>query len=119
MADIHKFGRQGERLAADFLLSKGYTIEQRNYRWSGIEIDIIAQNQDYIVFVEVKTRHNRLENPEHFLPKKKQSRMVKLANFYVNSNSIDKEVRFDLIIIDWKNKQPQITHIEQAFLPAW
>ena len=45
--------------------------------------------------------------------------MIRLANYYVNAFEVDKEVRFDLIIIDWDKQTPKITHIENAFLPQW
>ncbi len=119
MADIHTFGRQGESLAVSFLTDHGFTVLERNYRWHGTEVDIIAENDDYVVFFEVKARHNRLERPENFLPHRKQQRMIMLADFYVNSKAITKEVRFDLIIIDWHGNEPLITHIENAFSPQW
>ncbi len=119
MAQKHKFGRQGESLAASFLTGQGYQILERNFRWNGIEIDLIAQNDEYIVFVEVKTRHNRLESPEQFLPQRKKQRMTRLADFYVNDKAIGLEVRFDLVIIDWQKDNPVITHIQNAFLPGW
>jgi putative endonuclease len=119
LADIHKFGRQGESLAVNFITDKGFKLLDRNYRWQGIEIDIIAESDDFVVFFEVKTRHNRLEKPENFLPQKKQQRMIMLADFYVNNKGITKEVRFDLIIIDWKDNKPLITHLENVFSPRW
>ena len=51
-----EIGRYGEDMAAKLLRKKGYKILERNFRAGHNEIDIIAQNKDYTVFVEVKTR---------------------------------------------------------------
>jgi len=56
MADIFDLGKKGEDLAADYLRKKGYRILKRNWRSGRNEVDIIADNNEYIVFVEVKTR---------------------------------------------------------------
>ena len=85
-ADI---GKKGEKLAANFLKRNGYKILERNLHQSHNEIDIIASNKEYIVFVEVKTR---TANKDLFLPygspasavtKEKQKRTVRAATNYL------------------------------------
>ena len=56
MSDKAALGARGEELAAGYLRQHGYTIRDRNWRSGRTEIDIIAENSEYIVFVEVKTR---------------------------------------------------------------
>ena len=56
MSDIYNRGVFGERLAVDFLISKGYKILTQNYRFKKAEVDILAQKDAYLVAVEVKTR---------------------------------------------------------------
>ena len=119
MAKNHKFGRQGEKLAASYLIENGYNILEQNYRWFGTEIDIIAEDNIYIIFFEVKTRHNRIEKAENFFSKSKKERMIKLADNFVHLYSKNKEVRFDLIIIDWYKDRYKITHVKNIFLPQW
>jgi len=118
VAQSHDLGKKGESLACDFLASLGFSILERNYRWQKIEVDIIAQNQDYIIFVEVKTRTRRVEQPVQFIPRSKQNRMVRLADAYVVAKEIDKEVRFDLIIIDVSDNY-RLAHYPSVFVPQW
>ncbi len=118
MAQSHNLGKKGETIACEFLKSLGFKIIARNYRWQKIEVDIIAQNQDYIIFVEVKTRTRRIEQAMQFIPMSKQNRMVRLADAYIQANEIDKEVRFDLIIID-VNDNYKLTHYPSVFVPQW
>ena len=64
MAESHNLGKKGEDLAVEHLWGKGYKILNRNWKSGKHEIDIIAENKDFIVFVEVKTRsENFLMSP--------------------------------------------------------
>ena len=116
MGKHNEFGKEGEERAAKFLVEKGYTILQKNYRFRKIEIDIIAQKEDVLAVVEVRARSS-----DHIMPivdtitAKKIQRLVRGANHYVTSNRLDVEVRFDVITI-LKNPQVyKIEHLENAF----
>ena len=99
------FGNQGEALAVQFLSDKGFTILETNWRTGKAEIDIIAQKDNIILFVEVKTRsYNTLGNPEDFVSKHKQALMIDAATIYCEQTNHYGEVRFDVIAIT-KNKQ--------------
>ena len=117
MADHNDLGILGEQLAADFLLTKGYRILKRNFVHDKAEIDIIAQKEvDTIVIVEVKTRNSSVfGDPQSFVTPGKIKLLVKAANEYIISNSLDVEVRFDIVAV-LKNKTTQhIEHFENAF----
>lgn len=117
MADHNELGKEGEQIAVDLLLQKGYKIIDRNWRFQKAEIDIIAQKEsDTLVIVEVKTRSNSyIGNPEEFVTPKKIKLLVKAANEFVISRNYDVEVRFDIIAIVKNAKYQKVEHLEDAF----
>lgn len=116
MAEHNQTGVLGEQLAAAYLQEKGYIIRHTNWRSNHKEIDIVAENEQYIVIVEVKTRHSTFFGlPEEAVTRQKQRFLVRAANDYVLQYDCQKDVRFDIISIVLTNGQPQITHIEDAF----
>lgn len=117
MADHNELGKEGEQIAVDLLLQKGYKIIERNWRYLKAEIDIIAQkDSDTLVIVEVKTRSNSfIGNPEEFVTKKKIKLLVMAANEFVISRKLDVEVRFDIIAIVKNSKYQKVEHLEDAF----
>ncbi len=117
MAEHYDLGIQGEDDAVAYLIKKGYRIKLRNYRFAKAEIDIIAENDDWVVMVEVKTRTNdSFGNPEDFVSRKKQKHLIRAANHYAEAFDITKDIRFDIISI---LLQPtySLEHIEEAFYP--
>lgn len=112
-------GNHGEDLAAAYLLAKGYTILERNWRYQKAELDIIAQHGNTTVFVEVKTRRGLAYGyPEEGVTPAKQKHLSRGANAYVMEKDINNDLRFDIIsIILNKGELPQINHIEDAFFP--
>jgi putative endonuclease len=117
--DNKKKGAAGEDIAARYLVEKGYTILERNYIYYHKEIDIIAENDEFIVIVEVKSRSSDyFENPEDAVSKKKIRMLVDAAEGYLFSRGIVKDVRFDVIAILFNPGRPyKIEHFEDAFLP--
>lgn len=72
MAQHNELGKLGEELAADFLVKKGYKIRAKNWRYLKAEVDIIAEKENTIVAVEVKTRtSDYFGDPQDFITKKK------------------------------------------------
>lgn len=94
-------GKEGEKIAYEFLKKEGYDIIATNYRCLYGEIDIIAFESDFLVFIEVKTRKNlKYGFPEEAVTKRKQEKLVKVASYYMNiCNIIDRKIRFDVISI--------------------
>lgn len=117
MAEHNELGKEGEQLAVDFLLNKGYKIVERNWRFQKAEIDIIAQKEkNTLVIVEVKTRTNSsVGSPEEFVTNNKIKLLVKAANEYVISKKLDVEVRFDIVAIIKNAKYQKVNHLQDAF----
>lgn len=118
MAKNIEFGAAGEEAASNFLLQNKYTIRERNWRYKKLEVDIIAEKADQIIFVEVKTRSGTyFEQPFQAVTKKKQRFIIEAANAYIEKNEIDLEARFDIISIIQTQNGFDINHIEDAFYP--
>ncbi len=118
MAEHNDFGKLGEEIAVNYLVGKGYEIVERNWRNTHKEIDIIAKDGETLVMVEVKTRQtDEYGNPDIAVTKKKQRLLIAAANAYLFKNKLDVETRFDIISIIFKDGEPVIEHIEDAFLP--
>ena len=117
MADHNDFGKMAEDLAVDFLVKAKYRILARNFRYLKAEVDIIAEFENQIIIVEVKARHtDAFLEPQEAVNKKKIKLLISAANYYIEENNIDKEVRFDIIsILPNKQKTLEITHITGAF----
>ncbi len=95
-----RIGKEGEDIAVRFLTQKGLRVLGRNYYTPFGEIDIIAEDETELIFVEVKTRKNiNFGLPEEAMTKKKMDRIKKSANVYVCKNNVQKPVRFDLLSI--------------------
>jgi putative endonuclease len=111
------YGREGERIAVDFLVKKGYRIVRRNYRFGRGEIDIVAQDGAELVFVEVKTRRtSTFGEPEEAVTRKKQSQIRTVAEGYLFEHAIDDQpCRFDVIAVTCKKNEYFISHLENAF----
>jgi putative endonuclease len=110
------FGNTSEELAASYLKRKGFTIIKRNYRYKKWEIDIIAQKEKLLLFVEVKARNSiKFGYPETFVNKQKQIRLQTIAENYIINTSWNDAIRFDIISILKQKNDIQITHIEDAF----
>ena len=100
MAEHNELGKFGEELAVDFLQKNGYDILETNWTFQKAEIDIIAQKENIVAVVEVKTRSSMdFGLPQDFVKPKKIQLLVKAANEYIVSNDLDAEVRFDIIAI--------------------
>lgn len=118
MAEHNEFGKEGEDAAVAYLQSKGYLIRARNWRQGKFEIDIVAENEEYLVIVEVRSRRdNFLLHPIESVGSRKIKNIINAAECYIFSNNILKETRFDIISVVDSGGKTQIEHIEDAFLP--
>ena len=109
-------GNYGENAAAGYLRARGYVILTQNYESGGGEIDIVAKDGGYIVFVEVKYRRQlAYGRPADAITAKKQWAMVAAAQCYLAENGlVDADCRFDVIEI-FGRELLEINHIENAF----
>ncbi len=95
--NIGKTGAEGEKRVANYLQKKGFAIVKRNFQSKYGEIDIIAENDEFILFVEVKTRKQRsLVSGRESVDAKKQSRVTLTANEYIAKTDCQKQPRFDV-----------------------
>lgn len=97
-----KLGEFGERFAAQTLVNEGYSIRDRNWRVLEGELDIVAEREGVIVFVEVKTRvSDFFGNPEESITKQKQKRIVRAALAYLKAMQIeDADWRIDMVAVE-------------------
>jgi len=117
MAIHNELGKKGEVLAAEYLVRNGYKILAKNWRFLKAEIDIIAQKEDILTIVEVKTRSSvNIVSPEAAVNDKKIKLLVSAANEYIILHDLDVEARFDIISIHKKNNKHNLTHTKDAFL---
>jgi putative endonuclease len=116
MAEHNDLGKLGEELAVEFLQKAGYLILETNWIFQKAEIDIIAQKDNILAVVEVKTRSSiEFGLPQDFVKPQKIQLLVKAINEYVTVNELDVEVRFDIIAIHKEASNFNIEHIEEAF----
>jgi putative endonuclease len=116
MAEHNELGKLGEALAADYLLKNGYEIVATNWVFQKAEIDILAQKNNTLAVVEVKTRSSiDFGLPQDFVKPKKIQLLVKAVHEYVTENDLDLEVRFDIIAISKKEQEFVIEHLTDSF----
>lgn len=111
-------GNDAEDLACEFLLKKGWEILDRNYYSGHSEIDIIAKDKTFIVFIEVKMRSStRFGQPFEHVTEAKVEHVFKAAESWVIKRGLeDAPMRFDVIgILTKKGQEPEINHIPDAF----
>jgi putative endonuclease len=112
-----QFGQLGEDIAAQYLEKKGYKILRRNYRHGRVELDLICEVKNEIIFIEVKTRtSDAMAYPEQAVGKSKQRNIRMAAENFLEENQITRSVRFDIIAVI-KGDKFEIEHIEDAFYP--
>ena len=108
-------GCWGEETAADYLSRKGYIILERDWHSNHRDIDIIAREDDCIVFVEVKTRRNReYTDPLQAVNYQKRKNLSRAINHYLHYRRFYNPWRFDVISIvgDIGSMMPEIDHLE-------
>lgn len=120
MAQSKKLGKEGEQAACDFLISKGYTIREMNWRMGHLEIDIVAQepNTNHLHFVEVKTRTSiEHYDPMQAINARKIRNLVNAANGYITFYQLPMTVQYDVMIIEGISPNLNIHFIPDAFQP--
>ena len=119
--NIGKTGSEGEKRVAEFLRRRGFSIIKRNYLCRYGEIDIIAENEEFLLFVEVKTRKvQSLVSGVEAVDSFKQSRLLLTANYYIAKTESEKQPRFDIAEVTVYNKEDgnlgyRLNYIENAF----
>ena len=112
-----ELGRKGEDIAARFLEEMGFRIEEKNYRCSLGEIDLIASSEEYLIFVEVKARRAiHGIHPSAAVTPKKRAKVRQVGEHYLASHPrITQQPRFDVISVMLKCHEQTVEHIPNAF----
>ena len=124
MAEHNDLGDLGEERAQAYLKSKGFHIRHVNWhnmtpsgKMGNLELDIVAQKDEWLVVVEVKTRSTEtFEHPEEAITKKKIRNIINATHEYIMQYDWQGETRFDVISVIPHGQDFMIEHIEDAFL---
>jgi putative endonuclease len=110
-------GINGENVAANFLLQKGYKIIERNWRYKHWEIDLIVSKENKLHFIEVKTRTSKqFGNPEESIGIKKMGSLKKGIEQYLVQHTEWKFIQIDVVAIIMSNEEiKEIFFIEDVF----
>ena len=119
MSDTRKeLGEKGEKAAQMFLSDRGMEILETNWKCSYGEVDIIARDENAIVFCEVKTRRTTSAGiPEEAITQKKRENYIRMARLYLSRNDVaHQELRFDVIgIYALNDTQALLRYARNAF----
>lgn len=119
MAEHNDLGKMGEEIALTYLREQAYTILETNWRFGKDEIDIIAEKDNFLVIVEVKTRHSAVYGePEVFVTAAKQRFLIRATQAYIEKNNVGMEARFDIIAVILNSSTRRVNHIPDAFYPV-
>lgn len=114
MTDKIETGAVGENLAAKFFTEKGFTVVARNFRFRKAEIDLIVQRENWLVFVEVKTRSSEAWGyPESFVGDLQRRLIYSAAEEFIFRNDWQGHIRFDIVAVK-PGVPPEIVHFEDA-----
>jgi putative endonuclease len=114
-------GQRGEDIACRELERRGYEILERRYRTASGELDIVARDGEYLVFVEVKARQDgRFGDPEEAVTLHKQHKLVWMATDYLARRGFHEvPCRFDVVAINTSVDPPDVVVLQDAFRPGW
>ena len=113
----YSLGMRGQDAARTFLMQKGIEIIRENYRLRSAEIDIIARDEGFIVFVEVRFRGGTTYGlPRESVGRKKQKRIISAAMHYISVNNMSSQnFRFDVVEVVEQGGRMFVNHIIDAF----
>jgi putative endonuclease len=114
MSDKARIGAAGENLAAEHFASLGFTVVARNFRYGKAEIDLIVQRENWLIFVEVKTRNSSaFGQPETFVTDYQRRLIFSAAEEYIFRYDWKGHIRFDIISVTLGDP-PKLDHFEDA-----
>ena len=114
-------GKRGEDQALRHLKAAGYRILERNFRWTGGEIDLVAFKDGIVAFVEVRARTEPVGlDPLWTVTRAKQRKLIRTAHRFISYHGLDREdvgFRFDVITVRYgrDGAAPEVEHITNAF----
>ena len=114
----NQLGNKGEEIAQQYLSDNNFVILEKNWRFLHKEIDIIAEKEETLHVVEVKTRSgNYILEPRGAVNKQKQRDLISAANAYIEKNNLNLDVQFDIIEVIYAKGQFYVRYIPNAFYP--
>ena len=120
--DSREIGALGEKIAAEYLTGLGYVIRERNFRSREGEIDIIAEKDDFLVFIEVRTRRSlSFGTPEESVTAQKKERLIALTQVYMEDREdLPSSWRIDVVALELgpKGQISRLELIENAIGPG-
>ena len=116
----NQLGVYGEKCISRFLEKRGFNVIEKNYNCRYGEIDVVAEKDKTLVFVEVKTRKKEYFPISTVVIPSKQKKIVKSARHFVfKKNIVDKVLRFDVATVVFDENRYKINYIENAFHGGW
>lgn len=112
-----EWGAFCEQLAAEYFLKKGYIIRERNWKMNRFEVDLVLEKDRTIIFVEVKGRDPKNQDPVDAVDAKKRRRTIIAADVYLRRLTLLYQYRFDIFAVAGTKDNYEITHLEDAYLP--
>lgn len=114
---FNNLGKESESLVASYLQQNGFIVLELNYKKFFGEIDIIAQNDNLIIFVEVKARKTPKTSMFEIVTRAKQQKIIMVAQEYIAKKNLEHVIyRFDVALVKYqKNNEKKITYIPNAF----
>lgn len=118
MAQHNNTGRLGEAMSVEYLSGKGFRVLHRNWRHSRWEVDILAEKDGILHFIEVKTRRTKkFGNPEDSVDKKKIQNLINAAEEYLYQHPEWKRIQFDVLSVSLIKDEPVVYFlIEDVYL---
>jgi putative endonuclease len=112
-----QFGQEAEDATVQFLRNSGYDIRARNFRCPYGEVDVVAEKEGTVCFVEVRMRSTAAwGDPSHTVSHSKQRKVVKAALRYLFQHDLsDRMIRFDVVSVVGRGARAQVEHIPNAF----
>jgi len=116
MATHNDLGKEGELIAQQFLQKKGFTILECNWQHLRYEVDIVALDKEFLVFIEVKTRSSfKYGFPDESVDYRKEKMLIEAAEIYLEKKDLYNEVRFDIVSVVKNERDEKVYHIVDAF----
>ena len=116
MNEKQALGKWGEMEAIRLLKENGMEVIEANWIFLHLEIDIVAKDGDTLVVVEVKTRStDAYGDPEMFVSREKQKKLIRAANWYLLNKNLNNEIRFDVVGIVQGYEGTRTSYIKEAF----
>lgn len=112
------WGREAECIAAEYFIKKGYTVRERNWKCGRLEIDLILEKERTIIFVEVKARKARTQDPIEAVDSDKRIRIIRAADSYLRSMTRLYQYRFDIFTVTGSREEYKTEHYADAYMPT-